>query len=82
MKSEDPDPKQPFVTRVIYRFLGGAALGAFVVFIPISYGSLANLNLAQASVASGLIVLFGLLSSIWGDKFIDIVARMLNGTGL
>jgi hypothetical protein len=78
MTSENTDAKRPAVTKAIYRFLGGAALGAFVVVIPISYGSSIDLNLAQVGIASALILSCGFLSIAWGEKFIDIVARTLN----
>jgi uncharacterized membrane protein len=78
MTSKETNPKQLSVTKVIYRFLGGAALGAFVVIIPISYGSSVDLNLIQVTVISFIIISCGLLSSIWGEKFIDTVMQMLN----
>jgi hypothetical protein len=78
MTSEDTNLKQHSGAKVIYRFLGGAALGAFVVIIPISYGSSIDLNLVQISIAFSLIISCGLLSSVWGDKFIDAVMRVLN----
>jgi hypothetical protein len=81
MTSKDTDSKQDSVTKVIYRFLGGAVLGAFVVAIPILYGSSIDLSLVQVSIASVLVISCGLLSSVWGEKFVDIVMRMLDGTG-
>jgi hypothetical protein len=78
MTSEDTNLKQGSGAKVIYRFLGGAALGAFVVIIPISYGSSIDLNLVQIGIAFSLIISCGLLSSVWGDKFIDAVTRVLN----
>jgi hypothetical protein len=78
MTSEDTNLKQRSGAKVIYRFLGGAALGAFVVIIPISYGSSIDLNLVQIGIAFSLIISCGLLSSVWGDKFIDAVTRVLN----
>ncbi len=85
MASEDTDSKQASVTsatKAIYRFLGGAALGAFVVAIPILYGSSIDLSLVQVSIASALVISCGLLSSVWGEKFVDTVMRVLDGTGL
>ncbi|MCM0594182.1 MAG: hypothetical protein HEQ35_04905 [Gloeotrichia echinulata IR180] len=78
MTSENTDLKLRSRAKLIYRFLGGAALGAFVVSIPISYGSSIDLNLVQVGIASLLIISCGLLSSIWGEKFIDAVTRVLN----
>ncbi len=78
MTFKDNNPKQNTIAKVIYRFLGGAALGAFMVIIPISYGSSLDLNLVQVGVISLLVVSCGLLSSIWGEKFIDQVMQLLN----
>jgi hypothetical protein len=78
MTSEETNLKQRSGAKVIYRFLGGAALGAFVVIIPISYGSSIDLNLVQVGIASLLVISSGLLSSIWGEKFIDAVMQVLN----
>lgn len=82
MTSDNTDSKQRSFTKVIYRFLGGAALGTLVVLIPVTYGRFNDLGLLQAGVASLLIILCGLLSIVWGEKFIDVVMRMLNNTGL
>jgi ABC-type dipeptide/oligopeptide/nickel transport system permease subunit len=81
MTSRDTDSKQASVTKVIYRFLGGAALGAFLVAIPILYGSSIDLSLVQVGIASVLVISCGLLSSVWGEKFVEIVMRMLDGAG-
>jgi len=82
MTSDNTDSKQRSFTKAIYRFLGGAAVGTLVVLVPITYGTFNDLKLVQAGVASLLIVLCGLLSVVWGEKFIDVVIRTLNGTGL
>lgn len=81
MTSEDTNLKQGNSAKFIYRFLGGATLGAFVVSIPISYGSSIDLNLVQLGIASLLIILCGLLSSLWGEKFIEAVTGVLNSFG-
>lgn len=81
MASKDTDSKEVSVTKVIYRFLGGAALGAFLVAIPILYGSSIDLGSVQVGVASVLVLSCGLLSSVWGEKFVDMVMRILDGTG-
>lgn len=81
MTAKDTDSKQASITKVIYRFLGGAALGAFLVAIPILYGSSIDLSLVQVGIASLLVISCGLLSGIWGEKFVDMVMRMLDGTG-
>jgi hypothetical protein len=82
MTSENPNPKQNPVTKVIYRFLMGALLGAFVIVIPISaYGSFADLGLVQVGFSSLLVISFGLLSSVWGKRFIDAVMETMDSFG-
>jgi hypothetical protein len=83
MTSEDTNLKKRPVTKVIYQFLMGALLGAFVIIIipTYSYGSFADLNLVQVGFASLLVVSFGMLSSIWGEKFIDAVMRTIESFG-
>jgi ABC-type bacteriocin/lantibiotic exporter with double-glycine peptidase domain len=81
MKIQNTDTKQYSLPQRIYRFLGGAALGLFVVIIPISYASFIDWNLLQVSIASLLVISCGLLSSIWGEKFIDAVTRVLDSCG-
>ncbi|KGF72557.1 hypothetical protein DO97_07730 [Neosynechococcus sphagnicola sy1] len=82
MTPENPDVNQRSGTASIYRFLRGAALAAFVILIPISAGSSMDFNLVQVSFASLLAISCGLLSSLWGDKFIDRVTRVLNSFAL
>lgn len=65
--------------KTIYRGLGGTALGIFLVIIFASSG-VSEFNSVQVGVASGLILLCGVLSGIWGEKFIDIVMKTLNAT--
>jgi hypothetical protein len=81
MNSEDTHSKQHSPGKVIYRFFGGAALGTFIVIIPISYGASIDLNLLQIGIASMLVISCGLLSSIWGEQFLDTVMRLLNSFG-
>ncbi|HEY9824918.1 MAG TPA: hypothetical protein V6D19_05685 [Stenomitos sp.] len=82
MTSDNTDSKQRSFTKVIYRFLGGAVLGVLVVLIPITYGTFNNWSSGHVGIALFLVILCGLLSIAWGDKFIDMVMRMLNATGL
>jgi hypothetical protein len=88
MKFKDNDGKQAFVTKIIYRFFGGAALGTFVVAIFIlnelffNNESFNNLNLVRVSILIMLIISSGLLSIVWGEKFIDAVMRVLDNTNL
>ena len=78
MTSEEAELKKRFGAKAIYRFLGGAALGAFIVMIPISYGSEVDLSLVQVTIASLMVLTCGVLSSLWGEKFMDAVMQLLN----
>lgn len=78
MTSKNISSKQHSITKVIYRFLGGATLGIFIVLIPLSCGSSIDFNLIQICVTLMLVISCGLLSSIWGEKFIDKVTYALN----
>ena len=80
MTSEEINLKQHSSTKVIYRFLGGAALGALVVMIPISYGSPTALSLVQVTIASVVVLTCGVLSSLWSKTFIDAVLQLLNAS--
>ncbi|MCM1981703.1 hypothetical protein [Lyngbya confervoides] len=83
--STPPDstaPQFPSIRTWISRFLGGAMLGALVLLIPMTYGTLTDIHLAQGVGAGLLIGLFGLLSAVWGETFIDNIMRLLSNTGL
>ncbi|HAG85021.1 MAG TPA: hypothetical protein DCL61_28695 [Cyanobacteria bacterium UBA12227] len=82
MTSDNTDSNQRSLIKVIYRFLGGAVLGILVLLIPVTYGASNNFGLVQVGVAFVFIISCGLLSIVWGGKFIDTVTRMLNSTGL
>lgn len=75
MTAKDNDLQQPSVAERTYRFLGGAALGGFLVLIPISYSSPIHWNLFQITLVFLLILACGLLSSVLGKGFIDVVMR-------
>jgi hypothetical protein len=68
---------EPAGTKTIYRFLGGAALGAFIVGVPMSYGGFFDLSAVQIGVSLLLIITCGILTSLWGTKFIDTVTQAL-----
>ncbi|MBD2038637.1 hypothetical protein H6F76_27160 [Leptolyngbya sp. FACHB-321] len=80
MTSED-SKLQKQSTNVAYRFLGGAALGTFMVLIPYLL-TFRELNLSHAGAALVLIASCGLLSSLWGKKFIEALMRLLESSGL
>ncbi|MBW4622888.1 MAG: hypothetical protein KME17_26455 [Cyanosarcina radialis HA8281-LM2] len=82
MTSENTDRQPRAATKFIYRFLGGTALGAFLVGVPISYAPSIHLTAVQAIAASAIAISFGLLTSLWGGKFIDGVMQVLENNVL
>lgn len=63
--------------KFVYRFFGGAALGALSVLVPISLSDV-SLNLFQGAIASVVVIACGLLSGVLGNKFIDALTNVLN----
>ncbi len=82
MTSDNTDSKQRSFLKFIYRFFGGAVVGTLLLLIPVTYGTFNDLGVIQASIALLIVILCGSLSIVWGEKFIDVVMRMLSSTGL
>ena len=81
MASEDIELEKHSAANVVYRFLVGAALGTFMVIIPYLL-SFIELNLLNIGIATLVVVLCGLLSILWGKKFIKALIRSLEASGL
>jgi hypothetical protein len=81
MASEQTDQKMPSADNAVYRFLRGAALGTFMVVIPYLLSSI-ELNLQNIGIATLLVVSCGLLSSLFGKRFIAALIRSLESSGL
>jgi hypothetical protein len=81
MATEDIDLKHHSAANFAYRFLGGSALGIFMVLIPFLLSSV-ELNLINIGVASLLVVSCGVLSSLFGTRFINALIRSLESSGL
>ncbi len=81
MASKDIDSKQRPVTKMVYLFFGGAAAGLFMVLVLYSF-SFVELNWLNVGVATLAIGLCGVLSSIFGIRFIDQLMDTLGSSGL
>jgi hypothetical protein len=81
MASDETDQKKLSADNAVYRFLGGAALGTFMVVIPYLLSSI-ELNLLNIVIATLLVVSCGLLSSLFGKRFIAALIRSLESSGL
>jgi hypothetical protein len=85
MMSGDGDPtkttQRPLIKRTL-RFAGGAALGAVLVALPLSYGSPFSLEPMQIAKASFVILGCGAMAVIWGQSLLNTVMESLGKTGL
>jgi hypothetical protein len=82
MMPENSDPTQRSPLRWASRFAGGAALGAVLVALPLSYGSPFSLDPMQIAEAGFVIIGCGVMATIWGQSLINAVMESLGKTGL
>jgi hypothetical protein len=81
----DGDPTkttQRPLLRWTLRFAGGAALGAVLVALPLSYGAPFSPNPTQIAEASFVMLGCGIIAVIWGQALINAVMESLGKTGL
>lgn len=78
MQTERPMKKT--FSGMALRFAGGAGMGALITTVPFSAGYTSHLSVIQISLAGFLVVTSGVLSCLWGDKFLDIVSKALEST--
>jgi hypothetical protein len=81
MTPEQAEAKSSSTLAAVYRFLGSAALGTFLMVILMSYGTSMPWSLAQVGVLSLPVVGCGVLAVVWGQQFIDAVMQTLNNAG-
>jgi len=80
MQTEKPMKKTH--SALALRFAAGAGMGALIVAVPFSAGDASNLSIVQVSVAGILVVTSGVLSCVWGDRFLDSVSKALDSTSV
>jgi hypothetical protein len=80
MQTEKPFKKTR--SALALRFAAGAGMGALIVAVPFSAGDASNLSIVQVSVAGILVVTSGVLSCVWGDRFLDSVSKALDSTSV
>lgn len=69
------------VGSALYRFLGGALLGLFMLLIPYLIVPVA-LNVIPGAIASVFGLICGFLASRLGGRFIEGMVNLLGGSGL
>lgn len=62
------------------RFAAGAGMGALITWVPVSAGVAPDSSPVAIIVSALVVVASGLLSSLWGDRFLDAVSRALDST--
>lgn len=85
MMPGDGDPTQGTqrpLLRWASRFAGGAALGAVVVALPLSYGSPLGPDPISIAKAGFVILGCGAMAVVWGQALINAVMEGLGKTGL
>ncbi|MEM9449814.1 MAG: hypothetical protein AAGA75_14900 [Cyanobacteria bacterium P01_E01_bin.6] len=65
----------------LYRFLGGAVLGAFMVLVPYWLAPI-DVTPLSIGVGSALVITCGLLSVRFGKQFFETLANLLGASGL
>lgn len=65
----------------LYRFFGGAVLGAFMVLVPYWLAPI-NVTPLSIGVGSALVITCGLLSVRFGKQFFETLANLLGASGL
>ncbi|MGB3200640.1 MAG: hypothetical protein WBA99_07050 [Nodosilinea sp.] len=64
------------------RFAGGAALGAVLVALPLTYGASLSLDPRQIASAGFVMIGCGVMAVLWGQSLINEVMEALGKTGL
>ena len=75
-------PTQRPLLKGASRFAGGAALGAVLVALPLSYGSPVSLEPMQIAKAGFVILGCGVIAMLRGQALINAVMESLGKTGL
>lgn len=79
-----PETDQLCIRVLCVKFLGGAALGAFLILLPILYSdihSLAQLTNLQLGFGGVIVLSCGCLTLKWGTQVIDAVMAGLENAG-
>ncbi len=79
--SPDMTESKPSLLKPISRFGGGLAIGAFFVGIPLTYSSVTELSPVQIGVALAIVVGCGVAVGRWGEKFVDMLAGVVESAG-
>lgn len=80
MNTDKPTP-QP-LSGVGVRFVGGAAMGALIVSVPFSAGYASQPSTVQLAVAAFVVLSAGVMSSLWGERFLEAISKALDSTSV
>lgn len=80
MKKDQPT-RQP-LSRIAFRFVGGTAMGSLIVSVPFSAGYAFQLSTVQLAVAAMVVLSAGVMSSLWGERFLEAISKALDSTAV
>jgi len=80
MQTEKPFKKTR--SALARRCAAGAGMGTLIAAVPFSAGSASQLSIVQVSVAGIVVVISGVMSCLWGDRFLDSVSKALDSTSV
>ncbi len=79
--SADKPTSQP-LSGIAVRFVGGAAMGALIVSVPFSAGYASQPSTLQLAVAAFVVLSAGVMSSLWGERFLEAISKALDSTSV
>ncbi len=79
-QNSQQEPRQTMRPSLALRFAAGAGMGALITLVPFSAGFAPESGPSAILLAAFVVVASGLLSSLWGDRFLDAVSRALDST--
>lgn len=80
MNTDKPTP-QPLSGSAV-RFVGGVAMGTLIVPVPFSAGYASQPSIVQLAVAAFVVLLAGVMSSLWGERFLEAISKAIDSTSV
>lgn len=70
----------PALPPLALRFATGAGMGVLILVVPFSAGSPFQLGTPSILAAGAVVVAAGVLSCLWGARFLDAISKALDST--
>ncbi len=79
---QEETPAKKTFSAMTLRFAGGAGMGALISAVPFSAGYATQLSILQISLVGIVVVASGVMSCLWGDRFLDTISKALDSTSV